>query len=136
MWIWQKWGDSNDIQKYLEESFKKDPKLAIQFLQAYVGHGYELTTGKPIRSDFRREAYDSITAAVDPSIFIEPLTSQFGEEVNQATEYPDGHFNTDKEFEYLVAEQFLYLYRHVNAEKNKDADVIEGEVVENDTPAN
>ncbi len=133
MWIWQKWGDSKDIQKYLEESFKKDPKLAIQFLQAYVGHGYEMTTGKPIRSDFRRESYDSIAAAVDPGLFVGPLTKEFGDEVNQAIEYPDGHFNTDKTFEYLVAEQFMYLYRHVEAEKiKKDDGVIEGEVIEID----
>jgi predicted KAP-like P-loop ATPase len=132
MWIWNKWGNQADIRGYFEKSFKAEPKRAIEFLCTYPGYAQDLMTGKRSRAEFRREAYDQIAEAVDPEIFEKPLISLFGEDVNTGG-FPDFRSGSDKPFDYQVAQQFLYIHRHVKDEKPKpDNELLEGEII---TPA-
>lgn len=129
MWIWNKWGRQEDIRKYFEKSFKVEPKRAIEFLCTYPGYAQDLMTGKRSRAEFRREAYNMISEAVDPEIFVKPLITLYGEDVNTG-EFLNSRDGTDKPFEYQVAQQFLYIHRHVKDEKPKsDNKPLEGEVV-------
>ena len=133
MWIWEKWGDKADIQKYFERSFKSGGTRAIEFLMTYVGDAYDLINGTKTRSDFRREAYNEIAKLIDPEIFVAPLVKQFGQEVNEGN-YSDARFEKDKPYEYQIAQQFLAIHRQVVEEAAakkpaSDKEVLEGEIV-------
>jgi predicted KAP-like P-loop ATPase len=132
MWIWEKWGDKADIQKYFEMSFKSGTSRAIEFLMSYVGDAYDMLKGTKTRSEFRREAYNEIAKLVDPEIFVAPLVKQFGEAVNKG-DYSEARFEKDKSYEYQIAQQFLYIHRKVAEEAANEAkkgkQVLEGEVI-------
>lgn len=130
MWIWEKWGEKADIKRYLERSFNNSPSHAIEFLMAYVGDAWEMGTGKKTRTEFRREAYDSIAAVVEPDIFVEPLIKLYGEQVNKG-EYSEARFDKSKSYEFQVAQQFLFIHRKVKDESKSPErqDILEGEVV-------
>jgi predicted KAP-like P-loop ATPase len=132
MWIWEKWGDKADIQKYFQRSFKANTSRAIEFLMSYVGDAYDMLKGTKTRSEFRREAYNEIAKLIDPEIFVAPLVKQFGEAVNKGG-YSEARFEKDKSYEYQIAQQFLYIHRKVAEEETTKPtdkkDVLVGEIV-------
>jgi len=77
MWVWQKWGDSEDIKRYLTRNFNDSADRAIEFLMSYVSNAWNMETGVKTRSDFRREAYSEIAKLIDPEIFVRPLVKLF-----------------------------------------------------------
>ena len=142
MWYWQKWGNGYDIKKYHTRNFKADPKRASDYLMTTIGQAHDLMTGRETRSDFRRETYESLATLIDPEIFVQPLITFFGKEVNQG-EYSDARFSDDKKsYEYQIAQQFLAIHRGVINElqgKKKEVkqtkDVLMGEIMDK-KPAN
>lgn len=130
MWIWQKWGDKADIEKYFEKSFKASSDRAIEFLMSYVGDAWDMTTGTKTRSEFRRGAYNEIAKLVDPEVFVVPLVKKFGEEVNKGG-FSDAQFDNSKSYEFQIAQQFLYIHRAAVDEQKtqKKREVLEGEIL-------
>jgi len=130
MWIWNKWGNPADIKSYFENSFKKSSERAIEFIMTYVPDAWEMETGKKTRSDFRREAYDSIAAIVEPDIFVAPLIKLYGKRVNEG-EYSSSRFGSSETYEFQIAQQFLCIHRSVTDEKKskEQHEILEGEVV-------
>lgn len=127
MYYWKKWGTTNDIEQYLESNFKVDPKRASEYLMTTIGRAYDLMTGRGVRSDFRREAYDNIAAFIDPEILVQPLISVFGNEVNKGSYNAMRDGNDDKSYEYQIARQFLAIHRSVGKAKQE---VLVGEVLD------
>jgi len=118
MWVWNKWGSSKNIKAYLNKAFAANNQDAIAFLDSYVGHAYDMLSGRKSRSEFRREAYDEIAKFTDPEIFVKPLTNLYGDDINAGmTEFPLSRFNKKESFENLVAKQFLYIHRIVQNER-------------------
>jgi predicted KAP-like P-loop ATPase len=133
MWIWKKWGEKSDIQKYFTRSFNSSNDRAIEFLMSYVSDAWSIETGIKTRSDFRREAYDEIAKLVDPGIFVKPLIQLFGKEVNEG-DYESYRSNKNNDDKFRIAQQFLYMHRTVTSENkssvNRKTDIIDGEVVD------
>ncbi len=132
MWIWQKWGNKSDINNYFAKSFKNNPERAVDFLMTYVGDAWEIGTGIKTRSEFRREAYDQVAKVVDPEVFIKPLMTLYGKEVNEGG-FSDSRFDKTKDYKFQVAQQFLYINRNkdkVDSNKAAGTEAIEGEVVD------
>jgi len=128
MYYWKKWGSLEDIKKYHIKNFKADPKRASEYLMTTIGRAHDLMTGQETRSDLRRETYDSIATFIDPNIFVEPLISVFGKEVNEG-KYSDARFSEDKKsYEYQIAQQFLAIHRSID-NKVAPTEAIEGEIV-------
>lgn len=117
MWAWNKWGSSKAINSYMVGAFAKDNHSAIAFLDSYVGHAYDMLSGRKSRSEFRRESYDEIAKYIDPDVFVKPLIELYGDGINVDTdEFPLGRFNKEEPFEQLIAKQFLYIHRAVGKE--------------------
>jgi hypothetical protein len=132
MHYWKKWGNIEDIRKYHTKNFKADPKRASEYLMTTIGKAHDMMTGRETRTDLRMETYNSIATFIDPEVFVQPLISLFGDEVNQGN-YSDARFSEDKKsYEYQIAQQFLSIHRSVTKDspKTKDADnILEGEIV-------
>lgn len=112
MWVWNKWGSSKAIKAYLDKAFAPDSQNAVALLDSYVGHAYDLMSGRKSRSEFRREAYDEIAKFIDPEVFVKPLTNLYGNNIGANTdEFPHSRFNKEESFERLIARQFLYIHR-------------------------
>lgn len=134
MHYWKKWGNIEDIKSYHIKNFKSEPKRASEYLMTTIGRAHDLMTGRETRTDLRKETYDSIATFIDPEIFVQPLISQFGDEVNQGN-YSDARFSKDKKsYEYQIAQQFLAIHRSVVNEKKEikpNKEILEGEIVDN-----
>lgn len=122
MWAWNKWGSSGSIKVYLNKAFATNNQDAIAFLDSYVGHAYDMLSGRKSRSEFRREAYNEIEKFIDPDVFVKSLIDLYGSDINaDMTEFPLERLNKKEPFEQLVAKQFLYIHRKVQDEKRNDA---------------
>lgn len=117
MWVWNKWGSPQAIKAYLGKAFIAKGQNAITFLDSYVGHAYDMLSGRKSRSEFRREAYNEIAKFADPEIFVKPLASLYGNDFDaNVTEFPLSRVNKGEPFEKLVAKQFLYIHHTTQKE--------------------
>jgi hypothetical protein len=121
MWVWNNWGSPQAIKAYLGKALTANSQSAITFLDSYVGHAYDMLSGRKSRSEFRREAYNEIAKFADPEIFVKPSTNLYGDDlIADVAEFPISRLNKEESFEKLVAKQFLYIHRLAQKETNAD----------------
>ncbi|MFC6571406.1 hypothetical protein ACFQDJ_07730 [Pseudomonas brassicacearum] len=65
-WYWQHGRNREEIEEGLRELFDKDPAKLDDFLDTYIGEGWEVESGLPVRSDLRRETYNSVASIISP----------------------------------------------------------------------
>jgi hypothetical protein len=116
-WIWNEYGESGEIEKYLVDRFEKQPEEVDEFLDTYVGIITEMQSGLSRKSDFDRSSYDVISKYVDPDIIYRNLKTRFGPEIDN----PSYHQPRDIPYAKVHARQFAFIHEKVQAElKSKE----------------
>lgn len=101
------------IRRWLE----RDVSEVDAFLGSYVGYSWEMESGIRHRSDFAREAYNSISKVIDPAEVMQKLTVKYGSELDEPVfHHPEGVADT-----LIVAHQFSYIHRHVTANTSPES---------------
>lgn len=115
-WYWQKGRNKEEVEVVLRELFEAEPARMDEFLGTYIGEGWEVDSGLPVRSDLRRETYDSIALLIDPSYINANLRSRYGSELDAPDYYQEGPPAR------LTAHQFAFIHQSVLAEEQLQAE--------------
>lgn len=110
-WYWEKGRGQVEIEASLRALFDAEPARMDDFLETYVGEGWELESGLPVRSGFRRETYDAISLLISPTYVAANLRSRYGAELDDPQYYQDGASAR------VTAHQFLFIHQSVLAEQ-------------------
>ena len=109
MWIWKDYGESGELAQYLEEGFAAEPREAVAFLRSFVGTGWGLETGLPVRGEFMRNAYDTVAAIVSPFAVMEHVQKIYGDDIGTGDYYQAPSVDADL----AVVRQFAHIHRQV-----------------------
>lgn len=121
-----KFSRDNYVNEYVGKIISKHPELMIEILGAYVPTAWSMESGISHKSDFEREQYNSLTSALDPSIISKAIEINFPSAMNSLDEYPRNDDNGAGN-ELLFLEQFIWLYRYVLTESQKNDESDESE---------
>lgn len=110
-WYWQRGRNREEIEARLREFFDKDPAKLDDFLDTYIGEGWEVESGLPVRSDLRRESYNSIASIISPNYVFDNLRTRYGAELDAPQYYQNG------EPAGITAHQFASIHLSVVAEQ-------------------
>ncbi|MES2385619.1 MAG: P-loop NTPase fold protein [Pseudomonadota bacterium] len=105
-WLWKKAGRDEEIRISMERRFAEYPAEVDNFIDAFVGEGWEIESGLPVRSSLDRENYDSITGLIPAEFIVENLKRRFGTELDEPQYHPDRSFSSSRKF----AHQFVYIH--------------------------
>lgn len=110
-WYWQHGRNREEIEEGLRELFDKDPAKLDDFLDTYIGEGWEVESGLPVRSDLRRETYNSVASIISPDYVFDNLRTRYGAELDDPQYYQDGKPAR------ITAHQFASIHLTVLAEQ-------------------
>lgn len=110
-WYWQHGRNREEIEARLRDIFDKDPAKLDDFLDTYIGEGWEVESGLPVRSDLRRESYNSIASIISPNYIFDNLRARYGVELDDPQYYQNG------EPARITAHQFAYIHLSIAAEQ-------------------
>jgi predicted KAP-like P-loop ATPase len=94
----------------LRERFEVQPESVDQFLRAFVGEAWSMTTGVPHVDDFRRDSYELIASMVDAEVIMANLRKRFGESL----ESPTYHGERDWPLNLRIAHQFAFIHKSIS----------------------
>lgn len=109
-YLWSKSFGKTVVSERLMACFEKTPSDVDCFLDAFVGEGWVIESGKPVRSDFSRSNYDWAADLVDPTYIADNLTRRFGSAIATPNYYPDEGMPLPLQ----VAHQFMYIHSNAN----------------------
>lgn len=115
LWIWREFGNREEVERYLHEKFTEDRNRVPAFLQSFTGQAWSMDTGMPVRSEFRRDAYDTVATSIDPELTLGHINTLFGNRIN-LTQY---YFGTEVPIELAIANQFAYLHNSIRTGQNQ-----------------
>jgi predicted KAP-like P-loop ATPase len=115
-WMWQSQLGTADVEEALINRFAEHPSEIDLFLDRYVGEGWLVETGLPVRSDFERRNYDDIATLLPPEYIANNLRERYGRAVTQPAYYLD----QDIPIATRIANQFLYIHELALQERNRE----------------
>jgi len=115
LWIWDKYGVKGEVRDYLHGRFESVPEEIDDFLSAFVPKAWGMESGLSYRSDFRRDAYDTIGKLIEPEFLFEKLRTRYGEELDN----PVYHQNSDVALGKRFANQFAFIHLGIKEELRK-----------------
>jgi len=110
-WYWQKGRGQDEVEANLRALFDAEPTRMDGFLETYIGEGWELESGLPLRSDLRRDTYDAIALLISPDYIATNLRSRFGVELD------DPQYRTEGSPAHITAHQFVFIHQRASAEQ-------------------
>jgi hypothetical protein len=117
LWIWATSGMKGEVREYLRHRFDSDPAEIDEFLAVYVGMAWGMESGLPHKSDFQRDAYDSISKLIEPEFLFEKLRTQYGAELDS----PDYYQHRRGALGRRIACQFAFIHLSVKKEMEQKA---------------
>ncbi len=115
-WLWRRGGNQAEIEASLRATFDVEPARIDDFLGTYIGEGWEMESGLPVRGDLRRESYDDIASIISPEYVVANLRSRFGAELDDPQYHQQG---TPAQ---MTAHQFVFLHHVAAAEPPSNAE--------------
>lgn len=112
-WIWQSQLGSIDLTKSLLVRFTEFPNEVDVFLDCYVGEGWYVESGLPVRSDFDRRSYDEIANLIPPEKIAENIEERYGPDFLQVNMQSEQEVSITKR----IAHQYLQIHNKVQKEK-------------------
>lgn len=107
-WLWNK-VDAKGARDALRSRFDAHPNEVDAFLDSFVGEGWELESGLPVRSGFDRRNYDEVDRLVSADYVLANLLGRYGDELSSPQEHPPRDWSVARKF----AHQFAFIHRHV-----------------------
>jgi hypothetical protein len=119
-WLWSTAaGGSQAVRVALEARFLAVPEDVDAFLDTFVGEGWEIDSGLPVRSDFERRNFDSVSELIPSDFIVSNLRQRYGAELNDPQYHLSGEPSTARKF----AHQFVFI--HVNRERERVEEGVE-----------
>ncbi|MNV03569.1 KAP family P-loop domain protein [compost metagenome] len=115
-WYWQKGRNQEEVEANLRALFDADPACMDRFLDTYIGEGWELESGLPIRSDLRRNTYDDIASLISPDYIAANLRSRYGVELD------DPQYHQEGTPARMTAHQFVFIHQGALTEQQLQPD--------------
>ena len=110
-WYWKKGRGQEEIEASLRALFDAEPARADDFLETYIGEGWELDSGLPVRLDLRRETYDDIASLISPNYIVTNLRARYGVELD------DPQYHQEGTPARITAHQFAFIHKRALAEQ-------------------
>lgn len=104
-WYWKIGRNQEEVEANLRALFDADPVRVDDFLDTYVGEGWGLESGLPVRSDLRRNTYDDIASLISPDYIAANLRSRYGAELD------DPQYHQEGSPARMTAHQFVFLHQ-------------------------
>jgi len=108
-WLWNKHLGNTSVRKALTAHFEADPIGVDTFLECFVGEGWFVESGLPVRSDFERRSYDSVADLITPELIAENLRTRYGNALRDPVYHPEEHIPPALK----TAHQFMYIHQQV-----------------------
>lgn len=100
-----------DLARSLTERFEAHPDEVDRFLDCFVGEGWYVETGLPVRSDLDQECYNNIAKLVPAEVIVQNLRTRYGEHIASA-----GYRYTD---ETPLSERFAHQFMNIHNQLNE-----------------
>jgi len=91
-WLWNKHLGNTSVRKALSAHFEADPTGVDTFLECFVGEGWFVESGLPVRSDFERRSYDSVANLITPELIAENLPNPLRQRITRSGVSPGRTF--------------------------------------------
>jgi hypothetical protein len=136
LWAWSHWDCKQATEAHIRKALEAKPETVTELLKTYISTAWGMESGLPIRGDFEREEYDSLTKTINPDIVCESIERQYGK---QFLDTFDPASIDSKNFEEKVALQFTQVHRKAKLEiieKAEDSAESQSLEKEGNTPQN
>lgn len=87
----------------LRRRFAEAPADLDAFIDCFIGEGWEIESGLPVRSDLRRDSYNAIVQLIDENDIMANLRARYGEELNAPRNYPPREWPHARKFAHQFA---------------------------------
>jgi predicted KAP-like P-loop ATPase len=125
LWAWSHWDRKQTTEAHVRQALEAKPETVTELLRTYIPTAWGMESGLPIKGDFKREQYDSLSKTLDPDIVYDSIERLYGK---QFLDTFDPATIDGKSFEEKVALQFLQVHRHVKTELTEDTkDTVESQ---------
>ncbi len=114
LFYWGKYKSRDEVNNFVQDYIDENPSNVNKVLNNYVGIAYPIGNGLPHKGDFEREEYNKIANAFDPSIISAKLEQIYGNDL-----YSDEYPRFDKDVDKIIARQFIWIHKLVEAENRK-----------------
>ena len=125
LWAWSHWDCKQATEAHVRQALEAEPETVTELLRTYIPTAWGMESGLPIKGDFKREQYDSLSTTLDPDIVYDSIERLYGK---QFLDTFDPATIDGKSFEEKVSLQFLQVHRHVKTELTEDTkDTVESQ---------
>lgn len=108
LWIWSR-VDMDGSRGAVQRRFDLHPEEVDAYLDCYVGEGWEMESGLPVRGSFERMHFDEVDLVVGAEYVMDNLVRRYGVDLDSPQEYPPREWPAARK----VAHQFALIYRYV-----------------------
>ncbi|MDN3577072.1 P-loop NTPase fold protein [Chitinimonas viridis] len=108
IWVWNN-VDSEGARATMRHRFDLHPEEVDAYLDCYVGEGWEIESGLPIRDTLRQMEFNEIDRIVGADYVMANLTKRYGEDLGNTDEY----LSMEGSEAWRMAHKFAHIYRHV-----------------------
>jgi hypothetical protein len=125
LWAWSHWDRKETTEAHVRQALETKPETVTELLRTYIPTAWGMESGLPIKGDFEREQYDSLSKTIDPDIVYNSIERLYGK---QFLDTFDPTTIEGRNFEEKVALQFSQVHRHVKTELAEDTkDTVESQ---------
>lgn len=108
LWLWNR-VDADGSRVAMQRRFDLHPEEVDAYLDCYVGEGWEIESGLPVRGRFERRHFDEVNRIVGTDYVMDNLARRYGDDLDSPQEHPPQEWPVARKF----AHQFALIYRHV-----------------------
>ncbi|MET4727681.1 putative KAP-like P-loop ATPase [Lysobacter enzymogenes] len=113
-WMWYR-VDPEGLSARLRQNFRRADDDVDAFLNCMTGEAWELDSGLPRKSDFRRNEYDEVARLIEPSEVANELRRRYGAELDEPKFDQDDGVPVARR----IAHQFMSVHQAVLAEDSR-----------------
>lgn len=108
LWLWNR-SDPEDSKVALQLRFGQHPEEVDAYLECYVGEGWEIESGLPVRGRFEQRHFNQVDQIVGANYVMDNLARRYGDDLDHLQDYPPQEWQVARK----VAHQFTLIYRSV-----------------------
>lgn len=109
--LWRR-ADPGAPGESLRRRFGAAPAELDEFIDRFVGEGWEVESGLPVRSELRRDGYNAIVQLIDGNDIMANLRARYGDELDAPRQYAPREWSQTRKF----AHQFAAIHAFVAQE--------------------
>lgn len=115
LWLWNR-VDHDGCHAAIRHRIDQHAEEVDAYLNCYVGEGWEIESGLPVRGQFERRHFDEADRIVGADYVMDKLRRRYGDEIDAPQEHPPQEWAAFRK----VAHQFALIYEHVRQSEPLD----------------